>query len=225
MDSASLVKLHRLRSMGPAEMAFRGRQEIGKRLERIGVTPCHRPPPHRLRETGREQFTRFRQAAPAAFFAGADSTAAHALLERRLSCEQKLLRVIANDACDKRFHLLGYRRLSFGDPIDWQLDPVSRRRAPFAHWSLIDPLDAGRVGDSKVIWELNRHQWLVSLGQAYRQTGDERYAECFAAQARHWMLANPRGEGINWSSSLELALRLIAWCWALMLFRRSAALS
>jgi hypothetical protein len=39
------------------------------------------------------------------------------------------------------------------------------------------------------------------------------------------MRANPPGIGINWASSLEVALRLISWCWALMLFRASSALS
>ena len=33
--------------------------------------------------------------------------------------------------------------------------------------------------DSKVVWELNRHQWLVRLGQAYQLTGDERYTRAF----------------------------------------------
>src|SRR5205807_6300058 len=47
----------------------------------------------------------------------------------------------------------------------------------------------------------------------------------FAAFVRQWMDANPRGMGINWASSLEVALRLISWCWSLCLFRDSAALS
>ena len=78
----------------------------------------------------------------------------------------------------------------------------------------VDFLDAGRVGDSKVVWELNRHQWLVRLGQAYRMTGDERYAERFAATIVEWTRANPPGVGINWASSLEVAFRIISWSWA-----------
>ena len=81
------------------------------------------------------------------------------------------------------------------------------------------------VGDSKVVWELNRHQWLVHLGEAYCLTGDERYAAVFADRVRAWMAANPSGMGINWASSLEVALRLMAWCWSLELFRRSKALT
>ena len=131
----------------------------------------------------------------------------------------------AEAACGRSFRLLGHRALILGDPIDWHLDAVSGRRAPFVHWSRIDPLDPDSVGDSKVIWELNRHQWLVDLGQAYRLTGEERYASTFATHVRGWMQANPPGMGINWASSLEVSYRMISWCWALNLFRDSAALT
>jgi hypothetical protein len=93
------------------------------------------------------------------------------------------------------------------------------------HWSRIDALDRASVGDSKVIWELNRHQWLVRLGQAYRLTGDERYADAFASSITGWMAANPPRIGINWASSLEVAIRIVSWSWAAMLFRDSRAQS
>jgi hypothetical protein len=81
------------------------------------------------------------------------------------------------------------------------------------------------VGDHKVTWELNRHQWLVGLGQAYRLSGDERYAQAFADRIVEWHRANPPGMGMNWASSLEAAFRLVAWCWALALFRGSPLLT
>jgi hypothetical protein len=37
------------------------------------------------------------------------------------------------------------------------------------------------------------------------------------------MSMNPPGFGVNWSSSLEVAMRMISWCWALNLFRGAAA--
>lgn len=114
-----------------------------------------------------------------------------------------------------RFDLLGYGELSFGEPVDWHLDPVAGTRVPLVHWSGIDPLDPSSVGDSKVIWELNRHQWLVTLAQAYCLTDDARYAREVAESIGEWIDANPPGLGINWTSSLEVSLRLMAWCWAL----------
>ena len=69
--------------------------------------------------------------------------------------------------------------LQLDDPIDWHRDLVSGKQAPQVHWSEIDPLDPEKVGDSKVVWELNRHQWVVRLAQAWAFTGDERYAEFY----------------------------------------------
>src|SRR5262249_18477643 len=93
------------------------------------------------------------------------------------------------------------------------------------HWSGIDYLDPQVAGDHKVVWELNRHQWFITLGQAYWLTGDERYARAFALFVEHWMDANPPKRGVNWASSLEVSFRAIAWLWALNFFRRSDALT
>jgi hypothetical protein len=212
------VSLPRLRPIGIGEIACRGRQEAWKRLERIGVGPGAASP----RIPGPE---RMLERAAARFFAGAADGTTSALVAGRWPQERERAREEAEAIERGRFDLLGYRGLSFGDPIDWHLDPVSRRRAPLVHWSRIDPLDAAAVGDSKVVWELNRHQWLVRLGVAYRLTGEPRYAATAAARLRGWMGANPPGIGINWASSLEAALRLISWCWALVLFRGSPALA
>jgi Heparinase II/III-like protein/Heparinase II/III N-terminus len=127
----------------------------------------------------------------------------------------------ADQIVEERFDLLGFRGLSFGSPIDWHLDPVSGLRLPLVHWSRLVRLDPGSAVDRKVIWELNRHHSLVVLGRAYWLTDDDRYAEAFAKQLNAWLDENPPGLGVNWSSSLELALRSIAWTWALTLFRDS----
>jgi hypothetical protein len=168
---------------------------------------------------------RFRAGIPGRFFPGAGSDRTAGILAERLPAAGAEAVAAAASIARGRFDLLGYRGLSFGDPVDWHLDPVSRKRAPVLHWSLIDPLDPDRVGDSKVVWELNRHQWMVRLGQAYRLTGDEAHARLFVTHLMRWIESNPAGTGINWSSSLEVALRLIAWCWALCLFRDSPALT
>jgi hypothetical protein len=167
----------------------------------------------------------FRAGIPDRFFLGAASDRAARILTERFPDLRDDLAAAGASIARGRFDLLGYRGLSFGEPVDWHLDPVSGKRAPLAHGTRIDPLDPRLVGDSKVIWELNRHQWMVRLGQAYQLTGNEAYAGLFVAHLRHWIRANPAGVGINWSSSLEVALRLIAWCWALCLFRDSSVLT
>jgi hypothetical protein len=198
------------------EMSCRGRQAVSKRLDRLlggrarGAS-C---------QTGADGVQSWRQAADR-FFTGAASDETPLLLTKYAPGDRERLLNEANALLEGRFDLLGYGTMSFGRPIDWHLDPTTGRRAPLLHWSLLDPLDSGTVGDSKVVWELNRHQWLVRLGQAYRLTGDGKYARAFTDSTASWMSANPRGNGINWASALEVAFRLISWCWALVLFHDS----
>lgn len=216
------MRLARVLQMPPAEIAFRGRVEAWKWLDRwVPPTLTARA---RRAKSGDEPIDRFLGECRARFFAGAMNDETPGLVQERAPDTVARLLAVADAACEGRFDLLGYRDLDFGHPIDWHLDPLAGRRAPCAHWTRIRPLDAQSVGDSKLIWELNRHQWMVALGQAYRITGDERYPAAFAGYVREWLAANPRGRGINWTSSLELAFRLIAWCWALALFRGSSEL-
>lgn len=131
----------------------------------------------------------------------------------------------ADRIVEGRFDLLGFRNLSFGNPIDWHLEPVAARRAPHTHWSRIEYLNAEVAGDKKITWELNRHQYFSTLGRAYRRTRDERYAETFVAHLDAWMDANPPKTGINWASSLEVSFRAMSWLWAFYFFKDSPRLS
>lgn len=217
-------QLNRLRRMGLAEIAGRTRQEASRWWDRVLADGSRGKAPRNLSD-GAPLLEAFRERSAVAFFAGVADEGTPALLTARWPEAAREVLAGADRTLAGRFDLLGYRDLSFGDPVDWHLDAVAGRRTPLVHWSRFDPLDAAVVGDSKVVWELNRHQWMVELGQAYALTRDERYAEAFAAYVRGWHDANPVGRGINWSSSLEVALRLMAWSWTLVLFRGSRAVS
>jgi hypothetical protein len=239
------MRLARIFEMNLPEIACRTRQEVWKWWDRVavdrlnggfGARPSRNGHDAALTAIGRRLQNGSAGSAPAderagedhpaaRFFAGAESRNTPWLLESAVPGETRRLLDAAERLHGMRFDLLGYRGLSFGDPIDWHFDPIAGKRAPFAHWSKIDPLDAASLGDSKVIWELNRHQWFVRLGQAYVVTGEERHARLFAENFTDWLDANPPGMGINWASSLEAAMRIIAWSWALFLFRRSPLLN
>jgi hypothetical protein len=217
------MNLARLRRMSLAEVACRGRQEVSKRLELVSRS---REDPARLASPlAPRLLEEFKDSIPRRFFEGAVSADTPALLAALMPEDRAEALARADQGVCGRFDLLGYRGLSFGRPVDWHLDPIHGRRSPLVHWSRIDPLDATVVGDSKVIWELNRHQWLVWLGQGYRLTRAPVYARAFADSVEQWLAANPRGQGINWSSSLEVALRTLSWCWALALFRDAECLT
>lgn len=124
-----------------------------------------------------------------------------------------------------RFDLLGYQNLDFGAHVDWHYEPVARKHVPLRHWKQYDELSTFETGDRKIIWELNRHQHFFTLGVAYWLTGDERYAETFALHLDEWIMQNPPGMGINWSSSLEVAFRAISWLWGFQFFKDSKSIS
>lgn len=119
------------------------------------------------------------------------------------------------------FNFLGFEGLDFGSPPDWHYEPISGKRSPRVHWSLIDEINPAETGDKKIVWEVNRHQYFVNLGQAYRITGDEKYALNFVEHIESWFNENPPKIGVNWLSSLELAFRSIAWIWAYHFFAGS----
>ena len=219
---SAMPRLSRVLTTGVDELIDRGRQEVSKRLDKIRDSDRHWRP--RVSELDRAVRS-LHIAGATRFFRGATDAAVPGRLCANEPDHVRDILAKADDVLRKRFDLLGYSDLFFGDPVDWHLDPVSGRRAPKVHWSQIRFLDQSAVGDSKVIWELNRHQWMVTLGQAYRLTGSDRYAEAIIESHRAWAKANPPGYGINWASSLEVAYRLIAWSWAIFLIRDSRCLS
>ena len=180
-----------LKDMSLAEIACRGRHEASKWLERVAWNRSTADPQAQLRHRAARladpttALRVLRDVVPRRFFPGVEDRAAVDAIRRRMPDDCRALITAATDILvHRRFDLLGFHALSFGDPIDWRLDPIHARRSPLVHWSEIDPLDPGQVGDSKIVWELNRHQWIVGLAQAWALEGDERFAEaCFTAES------------------------------------------
>jgi len=146
------------------------------------------------------------------------------LIRERLPEQAANIVARANRICTHRFDLLGYEGLDYGPSINWQLDLVHRKTALRKPFHGIKYLDFAEVGDSKVTWELNRHQHLVILAKAYRLTRDERYATEACSQWRDWQSANPYPLGINWASSLEVAFRALSWMWMYYLLEGTPAI-
>jgi hypothetical protein len=144
---------------------------------------------------------------------------------RRWPEAERVIIHAADGIAEGTFSLLGLRELKLGKEIDWHLEPLSGKRTPLCHWSQLNYLDASVAGDKKVTWELNRHQYFLTLGRAYWLTGNERYAEVFVAHVTSWMDQNPPKLGINWASSLEIAFRSNSWLWALRFFAGSPSLT
>jgi hypothetical protein len=235
--SQILDKLKKLRGRSLDELRVRGAQRLAAGAERRGWSAQARLPDDdtffellsgdgAARGGAAGLLARFRGRRAAEFFAAFSDREGTIQTLRRRWPENVTALVARADRAEKGvFDLLGLRDLSFGSPVEWLLEPLSGRRSPLVHWSLIGELDATETGDKKIVWELNRHQHFVALGRAYWVTNDERYAEVFASHVASWMEQNPPKLGPNWLSSLEVAFRAISWLWALHFFKDSKRLT
>jgi len=229
------VNLEKLRNASFAELRVRAAQRVAAFSERRGWSALVKLSTDEAfaslltvdRTTAVDRLLdHFRARSGPHFFASfADPEKTIDAFKTRWPATAKALINKADRICSGRFDLLGYKELSFGDPIDWQFEPLTGKRIPLLHWSKLDYLNAEVAGDKKIIWELNRHQYFMTLGQAYLLTRDERYARVFATHIEAWMDANPPKLGINWASSLEVAFRSMAWLWAFHFFKTSPSLS
>ena len=201
---------HRIAQMDRTELGDRLRQELACRQDTLLARLGH--------DFGRAAATATGKTGH--FFFTPDSVDfILALLRQHLPEQAERIVQQADRICRHQFDLLGYSALDYGTPIDWHLDAVHHKRAPRKPFYKIRYLDFAEVGDSKVTWELNRHQHLVTLAKAYRLTGDRRYADETLRQWRHWQTENPYPIGINWASSLEAAFRSLSWLWTYYLLQ------
>jgi len=104
------------------------------------------------------------------------------------------------------FELASEPVVAFGDSIDWAYDPTPD---PRRRWSR----------------ELHRHRWVATLAEAYRTSGDERYAKCFAQLIEHWIQQNPvlghKDEAdVAWTL-MGVGMRSMIWPTAFEFFSKS----
>lgn len=124
---------------------------------------------------------------------------------------------LAEEVLQHRIPLLGIT-LDAGPQIRWRDDAIHGVSNPGTpYFRRVPYLDFARSGDHKIIWELNRHQHLVLLAQAWRFTGRAEFVAEIGRQIDSWIAANPFQCGINWASALEVAFRAMSWMWVLHL--------
>ena len=109
-------------------------------------------------------------------------------------------------------------------PIDWHIDfKTGYRWNPKKYYKDIK-IPYGKA-DIKVPWELSRFQHLSSLGQAYWLTRDEKYAEEFVNQINDWIESNSPRLGVNWTCTMDVAIRLVDWVCGYYFFKDSKAIT
>lgn len=207
--------LQRARQASWKELATRARQEFSKRWDYV------------LFCSPKGHFAKAASGVSASlprgrfFFSDDDIASICCEIRRRFPETVANIQNRAEQICSHRFNLLGYENLSLGDEIDWHADLVHLKHAPLKPWFKIHYLDFDEVGDSKITWELSRHQHLVTLSRAYLFTGRTSYADQLFHLWYDWQERNPYPMGINWASSLEVAFRTFSWIWIDHLLRGS----
>ncbi|MCL6590055.1 MAG: heparinase II/III family protein [Firmicutes bacterium] len=177
-----------------------GCQEVGRLWEALGEMPC---------------FTRFESITSECY-------------EKLCPGDEKRILEAAQAAIERRVNLLGSGWVNLGSPIDWSRDYKTGYSWPLGYFRKLNYLNpkqpnGGYARDVKFPWELSRLQWLIPAGQAYRLTGDEKYALAAREILEEWMAQNPYGQSINWACAMEAAMRIFTWSWLFHAFRRSRA--
>ncbi len=102
-------------------------------------------------------------------------------------------------------------------PIDWQLDFRSGYRWDEETWH--KDIEYGSVtgADIKIPWELGRMQHLVILAYAFMLAGTDKrvFAAEFENQVLDFIAHNPPEFGVQWMTSMDVAIRAVNWlvCW------------
>jgi len=183
-----------------------------------------------LKAVGYDSVGALEAALPPFFF---DPAERHEITSRFRRAYRKAIPEIVKTAdrvCEHVFDLLGSGPVELGREIDWHQDFKSGFRwsprtvylGTRAHVDCY--LDKGIPADVKVPWELSRCQHFPTLGKAYWVTGDEKYAQEFAEEVRHWTGQNPVGLGVNWTCTMDVAIRAVNWVWGYYFFQHSPSL-
>lgn len=107
------------------------------------------------------------------------------------------------------FFSFPYRLRGVSDP--WNYDPLQKAYWPRRTYEETRVHSADTPKDVKLVWEINRFKDLPTLGIAAYITHNERYASEAYDRMSSWIDGNPFMQSVNWSSPLEIAIRLISW--------------
>lgn len=179
---------NRLRAMGPAEVCWRFRNLAYSRLQKFGLL--------KVWKVVSPDFSLDRGSwLP---FDALDNS-----LEESITVADRLMNEgMRIFALEKRYPCI--------DP-EWNRDPRTGILVPLKFGKTLDYRDPEIVGDSKYLWEPSRFLQLVPIARAYHLTGDGKYLAAVKTMIHSWIEQCPYLYGPQWTSSLELAIRLINW--------------
>jgi hypothetical protein len=120
---------------------------------------------------------------------------------------------------DNIFFTFPYRIHGIDRP--WEFDPIESKHWPHRHYTERQLHAQDTPRDVKIVFEINRFKDLPALGQAAFLTREAKYADEVERRLLSWIDENPFANSVNWSSALEISIRLISWTTTLLLLNEA----
>lgn len=135
---------------------------------------------------------------------------------KEYSHSEKILRDILIDKADTNFHIFKWK-LKPEEITNWQQDISTKGEFPLIFSKSINTRITHEAS-AKIVWEVNRLQFLTSYCINYKHTNEEKYLSSFISILSSWIDTNPYLKGVNWYSNIEVNIRLIVWflCWEIL---------
>jgi len=99
--------------------------------------------------------------------------------------------------------------------VDWHVDVKSGYRWDPQGWWLDQHFGNVPGVDVKIPWEISRAHDLVSLSLDSITSKSSSASDTLSLRLLDWIIANPARRGVNWRSTMEVAIRATNWIWAL----------
>lgn len=140
---------------------------------------------------------------------------------KRASVEEKSkILSEANKAILHTFDYLGSGPTKI-EPLKWNIDYKTNYAWPQPLF-FNDILHLQTLGnDIKFPWEMSRCHHLLWLGEAYILTNEEHYAKEVIFQLEHWIENNPIMYTVNWTCSMDVAIRAVNWMYSILMISKS----
>jgi uncharacterized heparinase superfamily protein len=172
---------------------------------------------HRLIETGKKAADRRFNAGWAQFPTGG-ITPIQAIAKQMQAADSALISLLRREAVDivaGRFRLLGAtwpKDRTILSPDFWHIDPDLNTVIPGKNKYCFDNSRLRGTGSVEIkrVWEINRLQFLVPLAVDAMIRNDAESRDLISAIVFSWMKGNPPYRGVNWTSGIELGLRVLS---------------
>ncbi|TKK67407.1 hypothetical protein FC093_13990 [Ilyomonas limi] len=109
------------------------------------------------------------------------------------------------------YHFFTFK-IDLSNALDFHLDISTGKHFPKKFAKEIN-IRSDEFGSAKVVWEINRLEFLLPLVLSYKKTSDKKLIQLFCDIITDWNLQNPYLVGVNWYSNIEVNIRLINWYW------------